>query len=386
MKNSIKCPHCGKEFDIDDSTHFQLMSQVRNAEFEKELNTRLSENKKQLEENFNLRTNSKIAETKLNEQEKYEKELKKSSNQIKDYEKEITELKSKLEIINSSKEVELMKQSEELKQTYKKEVDDLKAELDYYKDLKTKMSTKMVGESLEQHCAIEFEKIRGALPRTIEFDKDNEISETGSKGDFIYREFDDTGVEVVSIMFEMKNEMDTTASKHKNEDFFKELDKDRREKKCEYAILVSLLEADNELYNTGIIDVSHKFDKMYVIRPQFFTTIISLLRNASMNALIYKQELMKRQQMNIDVTNFESELIDFKNGFAKNYDCAHRKFDDAIAEIDKSIQHMQKIKDALISSDRQLRIANDKANCLTVEKLTKNNPTMQKMFNELEKK
>ena len=252
----------------------------------------------------------------------------------------------------------------------------------YYKDLKTRMSTKMVGETLEQHCEIQFNQLRATAFRNAYFEKDND-ARSGSKGDYIYRECDENGIEIISIMFEMKNEMDETATKHKNEDFFKELDKDRREKKCEYAVLVSLLEADSELYNGGIVDVSYKYDKMYVVRPQCFIPIITLLRNAAMNALIYKQELEVVRNQDIDISNFEDNLLQFKNDFSRNYDLAHNHFDKAINEIDKTIDHLQKVKKELMGSDNQLRIANNKVDEVSVKKLTKGNPTMQAKFREI---
>ena len=252
----------------------------------------------------------------------------------------------------------------------------------YYKDLKTRMSTKMVGETLEQHCEIQFNQLRATAFKNAYFEKDND-ARTGSKGDYIYRECDENDVEIISIMFEMKNEMDETATKHKNEDFFKELDKDRREKKCEYAVLVSLLEADSELYNGGIVDVSYKYDKMYVVRPQCFIPIITLLRNAAMNALIYKQELEVVKNQDIDISRFEDNLLQFKNDFGRNYNLAHSHFDKAIDEIDKTIDHLQKVKKELMGSDNQLRIANNKVDEVSVKKLTKDNPTMQAKFREV---
>ena len=252
----------------------------------------------------------------------------------------------------------------------------------YYKDMKAKLSTKMVGETLEQHCETEFNKLRATAFQNAYFEKDND-SKTGSKGDYIYREHDDAGNEIISIMFEMKNENDTTSTKHKNEDFLRELDKDRLEKKCEYAVLVTLLEADSELYNTGIVDVSHKYPKMYVIRPQFFIPIITLLRNAALNSLKYKSELALVKAQNVDITNFEDNMNTFKEGFAKNYDLASRKFKTAIDEIDKTIDHLQKTKDALLSSENNLRLANNKAEDLTIKRLTRGNPTMAEKFAEL---
>jgi hypothetical protein len=259
-------------------------------------------------------------------------------------------------------------------------------EITRLKDFKQRLSTKMVGETLEQHCEIEFNKLRAtAFNKNVVFEKDND-ARTGSKGDFIYRETDDEGNEIISIMFEMKNEAEETATKKRNEDFFKELDKDRTQKKCEYAILVSTLEADNELYNNGIVDVSYRYEKMYVIRPQFFIPIITLLRNAAMNALMYKQQLALERKQNIDITNFEDSINEFKTGFARNYDIASRKFKDAIDSIDKSILQLQKTKDALVSSENNLRLANNKAEELTIKKLTRNNPTMKAKFDELNKK
>ncbi|NCU38949.1 DUF2130 domain-containing protein, partial [Candidatus Saccharibacteria bacterium] len=254
----------------------------------------------------------------------------------------------------------------------------------YYKDMKAKLSTKMVGETLEQHCETEFNKLRATGFQNAYFEKDND-SKTGSKGDYIYRETDDEGNEIISIMFEMKNEGDETATKKRNEDFLRELDKDRVEKKCEYAVLVSLLEAESELYNTGIVDVSHKFSKTYVIRPQFFIPMITILRNAALNSLKYKSELALVRAQNVDITNFEDNINNFKEGFARNYDLASRKFKSAIEEIDKTIDHLQKTKEALLSSENNLRLANNKAEDLTIKRLSRGNPTMAAKFAELDK-
>ena len=267
-----------------------------------------------------------------------------------------------------------------IKDTHGKEIKDKDALIDYYKDLKTKMSTKMIGETLEQHCSYEFNKIRPTAFPDAYFEKDND-AKSGSKGDFIFRDYVD-GTEYISIMFEMKNEADTTATKHKNEDFFKELDKDRKEKGCEYAVLVSMLEADNELYNEGIVDVSYRYPKMYVVRPQFFISLISLLRNASRNAVDYKKQLIAAQNQNLDIRNFENNLLDFQEKFGNNYRIAGEKFKNAIDEIDKTIDHLQKVKEGLIGSERQLRLANDKAQDLSIKKLTKNCPSVEKMFEE----
>ena len=283
-----------------------------------------------------------------------------------------------------SKEAEKKLLETSLKEKYEHELKSKDEMIEYYKDLKLKLSTKMLGETLEQHCEIDFNKLRATAFQNAYFEKDND-ARSGSKGDFIFREQDEQGVEIISIMFEMKNENDTTATKKKNEDFLKELDKDRNEKKCEYAILVSLLEADNELYNTGIVDVSHKFPKMYIIRPQFFIPMITLLRNAAFNSLQYKSELALIKEQNIDVSNFEQQLNDFKNSFGRNYRLASEKFKTAIDSIDKSIAQLQKAKDNLLRLDDNLRLANNKADDLSVKKLTRGNPTMQKMFEELKK-
>ena len=270
-----------------------------------------------------------------------------------------------------------------LKDKYEEKIKDKDEQIAYYKDFKARQSTKMVGESLEQHCSNEFNKLR-PLFKNVYFEKDNDVK-TGSKGDFIFRENDEDGTEIISIMFEMKNESLETVSKHKNEDFFKELDKDRKEKKCEYAVLVSMLEIDNDYYNNGIVDVSHKYPKMYVIRPQFFIPLITLLRNASMKSLEYKKELQLVQNQNIDIANFEENMNNFKSAFGRNYRLASEKFKKAIDEIDKTIDHLQKTKEALLSSENNLRLANNKAEELTIKKLTNGNETMQKMFSELNK-
>lgn len=293
-------------------------------------------------------------------------------------EKERDEFKSRFE--HTQLEKRLAEQS--LKEKYELQIKEREDAIERLKDLKAKLSTKMVGETLEQHCEIEFNRIRSAgFPRAY-FEKDNDAS-SGSKGDYIFKDVDDAGTEVVSIMFEMKNESDTTATKKKNEDFFKELDKDRSEKGCEYAVLVSLLEPESELYNNGILDVSYRYPKMYVVRPQFFIPIITLLRNAAMNSLKYKTELALVKSQNIDITNFENQLENFKGTFARNYDLASRSFEKAIEEIDKSITHLQKTKDALLGTDRNLRLANDKAQDVTIKKLTRGNPTMAAKFAEL---
>ena len=296
---------------------------------------------------------------------------------VKQVEQERDEFKNGLEQAQLKKALE----EKALEERYQIQLKDREEQIERLKDMKAKLSTKMVGESLEQHCETEFNRIRATAFQNAYFEKDNDAS-SGSKGDYIFRDMDEDDNEIVSIMFEMKNESDTTATKKKNEDFFKELDKDRNEKKCEYSVLVSLLEPDSELYNTGIVDVSHRYPKMYVVRPQFFLQIISLLRNSGVSSLAYKAELNLMRKQNIDVTNFETKLEEFKSGFAKNYDLASRKFHSAIDEIDKSITHLQKTKEALLSSERNLRLANDKADAVTIKKLTRSNQTMKQKFKD----
>lgn len=384
--SELKCPHCGQNFSVDDAELASITSQIRDKEFQKELDQRLNEYKR----NQDSLIDSAVAKALLKEKEDQNKSIKKMQNELDKAKNENTRLQLTIEKSDLEHKIAIDAAVKEItdnlnrqKQEYELKLKDAESQVDYYKDLKARMSTKMVGETLEQHCEIEFNKIRmTAFPRA-EFGKDNQISKSsGSKGDYIFRDFDEENTEIVSIMFEMKNEMDTTATKHKNTDFLKELDKDRREKGCEYAVLVSLLEADNELYNQGIVDVSYLYEKMYIIRPQFFIPMITLLRNAALNSLGYKKELMTVQNQNLDVRHFEEKLIKFKDAFARNYDLANRQFNTAIDEIDKAIDHLQKIKDALLSSDRNLRLANDKATDLTIKKLTYNNPTMKQMFED----
>ena len=509
--SQIKCPNCGTIFQVDESQYHEILQQVRNEEFEKELNERqknsnqiiqsklekeyesklnqktleikeLQANKeleiKQLQSDFNQKQNDKEQEViSLKEKLEANTQLTKSETQ-KEYQEqlnqkdlEISKLNAKLDQIlsqnkiNESKteqEYKLQLQAKEneiqalknnisnnekvlkanLENTYQTqinkknlEIQSLKQDMDkakvenelnvksikqdlqnqieqdkmkyqlqeknlqekydtllqtkdeqiaYYKDFKLKQSTKMIGESLEQHCEIEFNKLRATGFQNAYFEKDND-ARTGSKGDYIYRELDENGVEIISIMFEMKNENDKTATKHKNEDFLKELDKDRNEKNCEYAVLVSMLEPENELYNTGIVDKSHRYPKMYVIRPQFFIPMITILRNAALNSMQYKNELQLVRNQNIDITNFEESMNDFKQKFSRNYELASKKFNIAIEEIDKTISHLQKTKEALLSSERQLQLANSKAEDLTIKRLTRNNPTMKQKFDELKK-
>jgi len=459
--NEIICPHCNTAFKVDEAGYADILKQVRDSEFEKQLHDRLELADKEKQNAVELarekviremqsvsadkdaeiqklkaeldagEVETKLAVTKAlsdvekerdvlaNELELARKEKEtvsklaeaKLSQELQEAaakkEIEIQALKAKLdanevakklaiteavsvvekerdELKGGLKEAELEKQLGEksLKDKYETQLKDRDETIDRLKDMKARLSTKMVGESLELHCENEFNRIRATAFSKAYFEKDNDAS-TGSKGDYIFRESEDEGTEIVSIMFEMKNESDTTATKKKNEDFLKELDKDRSEKGCEYAVLVSLLESDSELYNSGIVDVSHRYPKMYVVRPQFFIPIITLLRNAAMSSLEYKSELAIVKSQNIDVTNFESDLDKFKTAFGKNYDLASRKFQTAIDEIDKSINHLQKTKDALIGTDRNLRLANDKAQDVTVKKLTKNNPTMADKFDAI---
>lgn len=390
--HEIMCPNCKKAFKIDETGYADILKQVRDNEFEKQLNSRLD-----------LAEREKITAIEL-EKFKVTSELDKKAA-VKDA--EIQELKAKLqnseittkleinEAVNAVvKErdglksdldrVPLEKQLAEniLKGTYEKQIKDRDDKIERLLDMKARLSTKMVGETLEQHCETEFNRIRPAAFSKAYFEKDND-ARSGSKGDYIFREMDETGIEIVSIMFDMKNENSETVSKKKNEDFFKEIDKDRIEKNCEYAVIVSLLEPDSELYNSGIVDVSHRYPKMYVIRPQFFIPIITLLRNAAQNALKYKSELALVKEQNIDITSFESNLDAFKTGFAKNYEMASKKFKTAIEEIDKTIDHLQKTKDALLGSENNLRLANNKADDLTIKKLTRSNPTMAERFAKL---
>ncbi|MCQ2571362.1 MAG: DUF2130 domain-containing protein [Candidatus Saccharibacteria bacterium] len=381
--SEIKCPKCGTTFKVDDSSYADILSQVRGAEFENELHERLAQAEKQAKSDAALVNAKLVAEI-----EKLKGEL---ANAATAQKLAIAEAKAPLERERDQLASDLKNKSTEAKlreaaivEKYKGAIELKDEEIDRLKDMKAKLSTKMVGETLEQHCQTEFNRIRMTAFPNAYFEKDND-ARTGSKGDFIFRECDEQGNEIISIMFEMKNESETTASKHKNEDFFKELDKDRREKKCEYAVLVSMLEADDEYYNMGIVDVSYRYEKMYVIRPQFFIQIITLLRNAALNSMKYKAELAVVREQNIDITHFEENMEAFKVAFARNYELASRKFQSAIEEIDKTISHLQKTKEALLSSENNLRLANNKAEDLTIKKLTRGNPTMRAKFDELEK-
>ena len=481
--NEIKCPNCGKVFQIDESNYESILKQVRDHEFEKQLqdrekvllsekenavklaeselskkyqlelsqkNEELNNLKNELKNNENNKENE-LQNIKTTTESKYKDEINELKRKLMDFENTIKmkekEFDSELDKINSQRKLELENAKNEIEASYKDQINELKINvsklendlkqkeneieteiikvsnkkdqeindlknnivinekefelkeksikekydlelknkddmIDYYKDLKAKQSTKMIGETLEQHCNAEFSRIRPIFGSKTYFEKDND-AKTGSKGDFIFRDYDEEGNEIVSIMFEMKNEADETATKHKNEDFFKELDKDRKEKGCEYAVLVSLLEIENEIYNVGIVDVSHKYEKMYVIRPQFFVPIITMLRNSSLKSLDYKKQLIRVQNQNIDITHFEENINIFKDAFGKNYRLASERFQKAIDEIDKSIDHLQKTKDALISSERNLKLANNKAEDLTIKKLVKGNKTMANMFAEV---
>ncbi|CAB4773033.1 MAG: DUF2130 domain-containing protein [Actinobacteria bacterium] len=353
----INCPQCGKVFKIDESGYSDIVKQVRDSEFNKDLKDRLA----------------------LAESEKTNELLHMESQKN----SEIQKLQTQIELQKSKEEVNLNQSIASVKEEYEKVMKLKDTEIEYYKDYKVKLSTKMVGESLEQHCEIEFNKLRATGFSRAFFEKDSDAS-AGSKGDYIFRESDENGVEFISIMFEMKNESDTTATKKKNEDFLKELDKDRNEKGCEYAVLVSLLESDSDLYNTGIVDVSHRYPKMYVVRPQFFIPIITLLRNTSQKSLEYKVELKRLEAENFDVTTFKDKLEDFKKGFARNRKLASDNFEKVIIEIDKSIKHLEETKDALLLTDKNLQIANRKLDDLTIQKLTRENPTMASKFKALE--
>ena len=433
--NKIVCPHCHNTFEIDNQDYAAILNQVRDKEFEKQV--KLNDERKEKEKEAAL----ELLQVKMNNEKaltlkEKDNEIKKLQDALKSIEQEnaskitkikleeqtsaleeasklklkITQLEQEIKLQDMQKETALNKVSfqkdEEIsslkntillnqkeyslkeanmKQSFEQEIKSKNDIIEYYKDLKARQSTKMIGETLEQHCNAEFSRIRPILSKNTYFEKDNDIK-TGSKGDFIFREYDEDNNELLSIMFEMKNEADETATKHKNEDFFKELDKDRKEKKCEYAVLVSLLEIDNEVYNVGIVDVSYKYDKMYVIRPQFFIPLITLLRNASLKSLEYKKEITIMKNQNLDILHFEENMNKFKEAFGRNYQIASTKFKKAIEEIDKTIDHLQKTKEALLSSENNLRLANNKAEDLTIKNLTKNNETMQKLFAEVKDK
>ncbi len=430
--HEIICPHCQKAFKVDEAGYADIVKQIRDREFEEALHQQLelAEKEKQTAIQLAEATTAGSFEKEVAKKEAEIQRLRqqlKASEEAKDtavdlakakvtavlkedltskdaeiaslngllaageltkqlaiqealaaVEKQRDELKSYLEQVKLEKQLA----EKSLKENYEIQLRDREETIERLKEMKAKLSTKMVGETLEQHCEIEFNRLRATAFPSAYFEKDTDVR-TGSKGDYVFRDFDESGTEFISIMFEMKNEIDTTSTKKKNEDFFKELDKDRNEKGCEYAVLVSLLEPDNEFYNTGIVDVSYRYKKMYVIRPQFLITIITILRDAAKNTLAYRAELVKAREQNLDIINFEQELEEFKNGFARNFDLASRKFKTAIEEIDKTIDHLQKTKDALLGSENNLRLANNKAGDLTIKKLTKSNPTMAAKFAEL---
>ena len=386
------CPHCHTAFTIDEAGYADIVQQVRTTEFERSLTERLAladQEKKAEIALVEARAKGQLdkeAAAKDIEIERLRADVRAADvarqlaikEAVTLLEKERDDLARDLQV--KATEQQLLEAT--LRDTHSAEVKAKDEQIAYYKDLKAKLSTKMVGETLEQHCEIEFERLRATGFTRAYFEKDND-ARSGSKGDYIFKDSDEAGTEFISIMFEMKNEADATATKKKNEDFFKELDKDRTEKGCEYAVLVSLLEPDSELYNTGIVDVSHRYPKMYVVRPQFFIPIITLLRNAAQNSLAYRAELERVKEQNIDITNFENKLESFKSGFARNYDLAAKKFRTAIEEIDKTIDHLQKTKDALLGSEDNLRLANNKAEDITIKKLTRGNPTMAAKFDEV---
>lgn len=413
----IKCPNCGQVFTVDESGYAQIAQQVRDHEFSVELERRakeLAERKDSEIAALEAKRDSEIKALRQEQQLEQERADAKKKDALAEKDREIADLKAKLaqgetekklaisEAVQS-KEKELQEKALEVstlkgdlerqksesqlaiqtaQEIHRQEIQAKDEQIEFYKDFKARQSTKMVGESLEQHCLTQFNQIRMTAFPTAYFEKDNDASD-GTKGDFIFREASEDGTEFISIMFEMKNEMDTTATKHKNEDFFDKLDKDRKKKNCEYAVLVSLLEIDNELYNNGIVDVSYRYPKMYVIRPQFFIPMITLLRNAALNSLKYQRELQVVRDQQLDITHFEENLLDFRDKFGRNYELASRRFEEAIAEIDKSIKQLEKVKAALTSSENQLRLANDKAQDLSIKKLTKNAPAVRAMFDEL---
>lgn len=420
--NEIKCPNCGEVFTVNESQYSELLSQVRTAEFDKEIHARieqalaLEKQKAQNEQQQVLsQKESEIQELKatISNFESQKELIKKDTEQalsekLINKDKELLGLRSQLDrmklehqnelqasLTNIEKERDqiqnqLLLQEKEnelslasVKQNYEAQLKATNEQVEFYKNFKAQQSTKAIGESLEHYAESEFNKVRSFAFPNAYFEKDNQVSARGSKGDFIFREEDENGVEIISIMFEMKNEADGTEKKHKNADFYKELDKDRREKKCEYAVLVSMLEADNDYFNTGIVDVSHEYEKMYVVRPQFFIQLIGLLRNAALNSLKYKQELALVREQNIDITHFEDDLETFKVAFAKNYNSASKNFNKAIEEIDKAIKRMEAVKQALQTSDNQLRLANNKLDDVSVKKLTRKNPTMKAKFEAL---
>ena len=413
--NEIKCPHCAETFSLDDAGYAEIQNQVRTREFEQALEQRASELEERRQNDLRLaevQANAKLQQVISDKQRELTELSTKADQQMSQLKAELAnfELQKAIALRDATSAIELERNNlvstleterrlkaleldqmrtsfeERMRSEVERKNDEIRMKddaIDRLKDFKTKLSTKMVGESLEEHCKTEFDRIRPtAFNKNVHFEKDNDAS-SGTKGDFIYREFDDEGVEIISIMFEMKNEQDATATKKKNEDFLKKLDDDRTKKGCEYAVLVSLLESDSELYNSGIVDVSYRFPKMYVVRPQAFITIITLLRNAAMNSLQFKTELAQVRAQNVDITNFESRLNEFKSGFAMNYERASKHLITAVEGIDKTINQLQKIRDGLVRSEDNLRLANNKAEEISIKKLTKGNPTMTQRFDEL---
>lgn len=401
----IKCPNCQTVFKIDDDSYYEILKQIKDEELEKERTVLEQKYEKELQlqkEKFDAQFKALQQETQVKEKEWMiqEERLKHSLMQEKEKElqsmqEEVSNLKNQIQLSKAQSELEnekiahrfekekeeMEREKQELVNKYALELKSKEEMIEYYKDMKLRLSTKMLGETLEQHCEIQFNQLRATGFQNSYFEKDNDAS-TGSKGDYIFKEFDEDGNEIISIMFEMKNEADQTATKKTNESFLKELDKDRSQKHCEYAVLVSLLEPESELYNSGIVDMSHRYEKMYVIRPQFFIPMITILRNAALKNVQIRKELEAIKEQNIDITHFEEKMTDFKEGFLKNVDLASRKFQSAVDEIDKTILHLQKVRENLLASDRQLHIANKKVDNLSIRSLTYKNPTMQKMFKE----
>lgn len=401
----IKCPNCQTVFKIDDDSYYEILKQIKDEELEKERTVLEQKYEKELQlqkEKFDAQFKALQQETQVKEKEWMiqEERLKHSLMQEKEKElqsmqEEVSNLKNQIQLSKAQSELEnekiahrfekekeeMEREKQELVNKYALELKSKDEMIEYYKDMKLRLSTKMLGETLEQHCEIQFNQLRATGFQNSYFEKDNDAS-TGSKGDYIFKEFDKDGNEIISIMFEMKNEADKTTTKKTNESFLKELDKDRNQKHCEYAVLVSLLEPESELYNSGIVDMSHRYDKMYVIRPQFFIPMITILRNAALKNVQIRKELEAIKEQNIDITHFEEKMMDFKEGFLKNVDVASRKFQSAVDEIDKTILHLQKVRENLLASDRQLHIANKKVDNLSIRSLTYKNPTMQKMFKE----
>jgi hypothetical protein len=390
--HDLICPHCSKAFKIDESGYADIMKQIRDREFDAELQKRLALAEQDKRTAIEL-VKAQLSQALAREAAQKDQLIERLKAQIGSHDlsqklaineaiQSMASERDRLAVKLEQSKVEKQLAEAALKDKYETQLKDRDEAIERLRDMKARLSSKMLGETLEQHCENEFNRLRASAFPNAYFEKDND-ARGGSKGDYVFRELDPDGLEIVSIMFEMKNESDRSASKNRNEDFFKELDKDRQEKSCEYAVLVSMLEPESDLYNSGIVDVSHRYQKMYVIRPQFFIPIITLLRNASQKSMTFKRELAVMKAQNIDITHFEAELDSFKTGFAKNYDLASRRFQTAIDEIDKSIDHLQKTKEALLGTDRNLRLANDKAQDVSIKKLTRGNPTMAAKFKAL---